>query len=315
MLTYDLINKNKRESWVLIFSFLIVISLLGYVFSQIYNSPGILVFAVLFSLVSALISYYYSDSITLKVSKAQEIDRSQNRDLYNMVENLCIAAGIPTPKIYIIPDSAPNAFATGRDPKHAVICYTAGILQKLNKTELEGVTAHELSHIGNYDIRVMTLVVVLVGTITLLGNLFLRAGMFGGMGRRRNSNDGGIGMALLAIGILLAVLSPVIATLIKLAVSRQREYLADASGALLTRYPEGLANALEKISSDTTPLAEANNATAHLYIVNPFHQDADESSPRAQVAESHGARNWFANLFNTHPPIADRIKRLREMNL
>lgn len=313
MLTYDLINKNKRESWILIFSFLVVISALGWVFAQVYQNDAILYLAVIFSMGSALFSYYFADSITLAVSKAQEVDRTTNQQLYNVVENLCIAAGIPTPKIYIIQDSAPNAFATGRDPKHAVICYTTGILQKLNKMELEGVTAHELSHIGNYDIRVMTLVVVLVGVIALMSNWFLRFSFFGGR-RSNNKNDGGVGIALFAIGILLAILSPLIATIIKLAVSRQREYLADASGALLTRYPEGLATALEKISADTTPLVEANNATAHLYIVNPFHEDRAEATSE-HPQNPHGGRSWFAGLFNTHPPIEERIKRLRTMNL
>jgi len=313
MLTYDLINKNKRESWILIFSFLVVITIIGYIFAQVYQTDAILYLAVIFSLGSALFSYYFADSITLSVSKAQEVDRRANPQLYNIVENLCITAGIPTPKIYIINDSAPNAFATGRDPKHAVICFTSGILQKLDKTELEGVTAHELSHIGNYDIRLMTLVVVLVGTIALASNFFLRFSMFGGRRSNNNNNSGNIGIILFAVGILLAILSPLIATIIKLAVSRQREYLADASGALLTRYPEGLASALEKISSDDQPLAEANNATAHLYIVNPFHQDNPPMA--AQATGNHGGRGWFAGLFNTHPPIADRIKRLRTMNL
>jgi heat shock protein HtpX len=312
MLTYDLINKNKRESWILIFSFLIVISALGWVFAQVYQNDAILYLAMIFSVGSALFSYYFADSITLSVSKAQPVDRATNQQLYNIVENLCIAAGIPTPKIYIINDAAPNAFATGRDPKHAVICFTSGILQKLNKTELEGVTAHELSHIGNYDIRVMTLVVVLVGMITLLGNWFLRFGMFGG--RRSNSKDNNLGQILFIVGIILAILSPLIATLIKLAVSRQREYLADASGALLTRYPEGLASALEKISDDSAPLVEANNATAHLYIVNPFHEDRGQSTSD-HPQNPHGARTWLAGLFNTHPPIEDRVKRLRAMNL
>lgn len=303
MLTYDLINKNRRESWILIFSFLVVISLLGFVFSQVYENSAILYFAVGFSMFSAFISYYFSDSITLALSKAQEVDRSSNQQLYNIVENLCIAAGLPTPKIYIIDDTAPNAFATGRNPKHAVICVTTGILQKLDKTELEGVIAHELSHIGNYDIRVMTLVVVLVGTITLLADWFLRAGFWGG---RKHSNDrdgGNLGQIFFIAGIILALLSPIIATLIKLAVSRQREYLADASGALLTRYPEGLARALEKISADKEPLEAANKATAHMYIVNPLKDTG------------HGSVSWFAGLFNTHPPIQDRIKKLREMNL
>lgn len=314
MLTYDLINKNKRESWILIFSFLIVISLLGYLFAQVYDNSAILYLAVIFSVGSALFSYYFADSITLAVSKAQEVDRASNLQLYNIVENLCIAAGIPSPKIYIINDGAPNAFATGRDPKHAVICYTSGILQKLNKTELEGVTAHELSHIGNYDIRLMTLVVVLVGMVTLLSNWFLRFSFFGGRRSNSRDNNNNIGMILFAVGILLAILSPLIATLIKLAISRQREYLADASGALLTRYPEGLASALEKISNDTQPLVEANNATAHLYIANPFHADRTQNTS-GNPENPHGARSWMAGLFNTHPPIEDRIKKLRTMNL
>jgi len=209
------------------------------------------------------------------------------------------------PRVYIIDDTAPNAFATGRDPKHAVVCVTTGILQKLQKTELEGVIAHELSHIGNYDIRVMTLVVVLVGTITLLADWLLRASFFGG-GRKRSNDSGGNQLAaIIAIaGLILAILSPLIATLIKLAVSRKREYLADASGALLTRYPEGLAKALEKISKDTEPLEAANKATAHMYIVNPLKEHQGKDSV-----------GWFAKMFNTHPPIEDRIKKLREMNL
>jgi heat shock protein HtpX len=301
MLTYDLINKNKRESWLLIFCFLIIISLLGFVFAQAYNNPGILYFAVGFSIFSSLISYYFSDSITLALSQAKAVDRQNNPELYRLVENLCIAAGLPTPKIYIIEDTAPNAFATGRDPQHAVVCFTTGILQKLEKVELEGVVAHELSHIGNYDIRVMTLVVVLVGVVTLLADWMLRARFFG-RGNDREGNQ--LKSLFMIVGIILALLSPIIATLIKLAVSRQREYLADASGALLTRYPEGLAKALEKISADTEPLEAANKATAHLYIVNPLKEHKGQTSV-----------GWFAGMFNTHPPIADRVKRLREMNL
>ncbi len=303
MLTYDLINKNKRESWILIFSFLVIISLLGFAFSRVYNNSAILYFAVGFSIFSSFISYYFSDSITLALSQAKEINRQNNQELFRIVENLCIAGGLPTPKIYIIDDTAPNAFATGRDPQHAVVCVTTGILQKLDKAELEGVIAHELSHIGNYDIRVMTLVVVLVGTITLLADWFLRASFFGG--RRKSDSEGGNQMQIffMIAGILLAILSPIIATLIKLAVSRQREFLADASGALLTRHPEGLARALEKISKDTEPLEAANKATAHMYIINPLKEHKGDSV------------GWFANLFNTHPPIEERIKRLREMNL
>jgi heat shock protein HtpX len=270
MLTYDHIAKNKRESFFLIFVFLLIIISLGWVFSRTYNNPGILYFAVGFSVLTSFISYYFSDSITLALSHAKEVDRQTAPELYRLVENLCITAGLPTPKVYIIEDTAPNAFATGRDPKHAVVCFTTGILQKLEKTELEGVVAHELSHIGNYDIRVMTLVVVLVGTVTLLADWMLRASFFGGR-RRSNDNGGGNVAALFAlVGLVLAILSPIIATIIKLAVSRKREYLADASGALLTRYPEGLARALEKISGDREPLEAANKATAHMYIVNPL---------------------------------------------
>jgi heat shock protein HtpX len=304
-LTYTEIARNKRESWYLIAIFLVIITALGYVFARVYNNQAILVFAVGFSLFSSWISYFFSDSITLAISRAQLVDRAQAPDLYRLVENLCIAAGLPTPKIYIIDDPAPNAFATGRDPEHAVVCVTSGILRIMEKSELEGVIAHELSHIGNYDIRVMTLVVVLVGTITLLSDWFLRFGFLGG--RRRSSNsEGGQVLAIMAIiGLVLAILSPIIATLIKLAVSRHREYLADASGALLTRYPEGLARALEKIAADEEPMQHANNATAHLYFASPFKADTSHDT----------AGHWFANLFNTHPPITERIKRLRSMNL
>ncbi|MFA5990629.1 MAG: M48 family metallopeptidase [Candidatus Doudnabacteria bacterium] len=310
MLTYDLINKNKRESWILIFSFLIVISLLGWAFSIRFGDVNILYFAVGFSIFSSFISYYFSDSITLAISQAKEVNRQDNQELYRLVENLCITAGLPTPKIYIIEDTAPNAFATGRDPQHAVVCFTTGILAKLEKPELEGVVAHELSHIGNYDIRVMTLVVVLVGVITLLSDWFMRASFFG----RRKSSDregGQIGTILAIVSLVLVILSPIIATLIKLAVSRKREYLADASGALLTRYPEGLARALEKISADTEPLEAANKATAHMYIVSPFHDDSDPSL----MLGATGKKGWFSNMFNTHPPIEERVKKLREMNL
>lgn len=312
MITYDHINKNKRESYILISLFLIIISILGFAFSQVYNAPEILYFAVGFSIFSSLISYYFSDSITLALSQAKEVDRRGNPELYRLVENLCIAAGLPTPKIYVIDDTAPNAFATGRDPEHAIVCFTTGILQKLEKTELEGVVAHELSHIGNYDIRVMTLVVVLVGVVTLLADWMMRATFWGGRRRSRSSEGGGqLQLILLVAGIILAILSPIIATLIKLAVSRKREFLADASGALLTRYPEGLARALEKISADTEPLEAANKATAHLYIVNPFHED---TALKAN-APAGGGQSWFSSLFNTHPPIEERVKRLREMNL
>lgn len=208
MITYTAIAQNKTKSWLLIFVFLVLVIALGFVFSQAYNAPGILVFAVLFSTVSALVSYYYSDSITLAMSRAQEVDRKNAQELYRVVENLTIAAGLPLPKIYIIDDSAPNAFATGRDPQHAVVCVTTGILQKLEKTELEGVIAHELSHVGNYDIRVMTLVVVLVGTITLLADWMLRMSFWGG-GRSRSKDGGNASGIFMLIGIVLALLSQI----------------------------------------------------------------------------------------------------------
>lgn len=298
MLTYTEINKNKTYSVLLIFAFLLVIIGLGFVFAQAYGAPEILVFAVIFSSVSSLISYFYSDKITLAMSGAHQIDLNANPELYRLVENLSITAGLPMPRVYIIEDAALNAFATGRNPQNAVVAVTTGLLQKLDKTELEGVLAHEMSHVGNYDIRFMTLVVVLVGIITLLADWMLRMSFFGG--RRNNNNNSGGGIFLL-IGIGLAILSPIVALLIKLAVSRQREYLADASGALLTRYPEGLASALEKIAGDHKPLETANKATAHLFISNPLKDHEGDS------------QSWFAGLFNTHPPIEERIKRLREM--
>jgi len=242
-------------------------------------------------------SYYYSDKMILGMSGAKQIQKKGNPELFRIVENLCIGAGIPMPKIYIIEDSAPNAFATGRDPKHSIVCVTTGILSKLDKAELEGVIAHELSHIQNYDIRVMSVVVILVGLVALLADFFMRSLWYGGNRRDRESSNAA--SIFLFIGIILAVLSPIIATLIQLAVSRKREFLADASGSLLTRYPEGLASALEKIAKDKEPLEAANNATAHLYIANPFKGKIEGS--------------WFANLFNTHPPIEERIKILRSM--
>lgn len=299
-LVYDHISSNKTKTAALIGVFLVVIIVLGFAFSQAYNDPAILYGAAGFSIIYALVSYYFSPQITLALSRAKLVDRQANPELYNLVENLAIAAGLPAPKIYVIDDTALNAFATGRNPQNAVIVFTTGIIEKLNKQELEGVAAHELSHIGNYDIRLMTLVVVLVGILTLLADFFLRMSF---SGRRRSSNSEGGGqiqaVAMIA-GVVLALLSPLIASLIQLAISRKREYLADASGALLTRYPEGLASALQKISADTEPLEAANKATAHLYIANP-------------LKNNKSGVGFFAGLFNTHPPVAERIRRLREM--
>ncbi len=301
MLTYDHIDSNKRKTAMFIAAFLVMIIAIGFTFSQAYGEPGILYIAVGFSTLMSLLSYYFSDSITLAISGAKPVDRQSNQELYRLVENLSIAAGLPTPRIYIIEDTAINAFATGRNPQHAAVVFTTGILSRLNRQELEGVAAHELSHIGNYDIRLMTVVVVLVGIVTLLADWFLRFSFFG---RRRNSENGGgqIQAIFMLVGLILAILSPLIATILQLAVSRNREYLADASAALLTRYPEGLASALEKISADREPLEAANKATAHLYIANP-------------LKNQHGGIGMFAKLFSTHPPIEERIRRLRGMHV
>ena len=297
MLVYTEVSKNKAYSVLLIFVFLIFIIGLGWFASLYFGNPGILYIAVIFSTFSALISYYFSDQITLTMSGAKQIDLKTQPQLYQIVENLTITAGLPMPRVYIIEDTAMNAFATGRNPKNAVVCATTGLLSRLNETELEGVLAHELSHIGNYDIRFMTLVVVLVGIITLLADWMLRASLFGGGDDNDNKNP-----VFMIAGLILLIISPLIAMLIQLAVSRKREFLADASGALLTRYPEGLASALEKISADHEPLETANKATAHLFIVNPLNNQSNDS------------RSWLASLFNAHPPIEERIKRLREMN-
>lgn len=296
---YDQIASNKRRTILFMSIFLLFIIFLGWVFSRALGSPGILYIAVIFSTVQAFVSYYYSDKITLAISGAKEVKKADSPELYRVVENLSITAGLPMPRVYIVEDSAPNAFATGRDPNHAVVCVTTGILQKLDKVELEGVIAHELSHVGNYDIRLMTVIVVLVGVVVLMSDFFIRISFWGGGDDDRDS--GQLGLILMIVGIVLALLSPLFASLIQLAISRKREYLADANGALLTRYPEGLARALEKISADPVPLKKANKATAHLYITNPMKEHKGTS------------RGWFAGLFNTHPPVDERVKRLREM--
>lgn len=297
---YKQIDSNKRKTFLLITLFLIFIISLGWIFSRALEEYWILPAAVVFSIIQALVAYYYSDTITLLISRAKEIKHDDLPELFHIVENLCITAGLPMPRIFIIEDSSPNAFATGRDPEHAAIAVTTGLLQKLKKVELEGVIAHELSHIKNYDIRLMTIVVVLVGIVALMSDWFLRWTWWG-ESRKRDREEGGaqIQAILMLIGLVLAILSPLIATLIQLSISRNREFLADADGALLTRYPEGLASALEKIAADSEPLEVANKATAHLYIVNPL--------------KGGGAISWFANLFNTHPPIEERIRRLRTM--
>ena len=295
---YNRIDENKRETVYIILAFVAVISAIGYFAGQYFgegSGTAFLGFALIFSGISGFASYYGSDKIVLAISGAKEVKETENPYIHKLVENLCIGSGLPKPKIYIIDDTAMNAFATGRDPQHAVICFTTGIIDRLDKLELEGVTAHELSHIGNYDIRLMSIISVLVGTIVLVSDWFTR-GMFYGGGRKRGRGEAsGI---LMLIGLVLLILSPIIASLIKLALSRQREFLADSSAALLTRYPKGLADALRKISSDREVLEAANGATAHLYITNPL------------KGEQAG---FMANLFSTHPPVEERIRRLEEM--
>jgi heat shock protein HtpX len=296
---YTQIDSNKRKTWLLMSVFLVAIILIGYVFSYALNDSSILYFAVIFSIVSSFVSYWWSDKIVLAMSSAREIDHDSNRELYHIVENLCITAGLPTPKIYIIDDTAPNAFATGRDPKHAVIAVTAGLLKKLNKTELEGVIAHELSHIGNRDILLATLVTVMVGMIVLLADWFRRWSFFGG--RKSNRESGQLGLIMMVAAIVLSILAPLFAYLMQFAISRRREFMADADGALLTRYPEGLATALEKISADQEPLEVANRATAHLYIASPFKENTGKKI------------GFFTKLFMTHPPVEERVAALRGM--
>ncbi|MCX6740964.1 MAG: M48 family metallopeptidase [Candidatus Parcubacteria bacterium] len=299
---YTQISSNVRKTWLLMSVFLILIIGVGYWLSYVYDSPDILIIAVIFSVGVSSMSYWYSDKIVLGLNKAQEIKKSDNPELYRLVENLCITAGLPTPKIYILNEDAPNAFATGRNPQHAMIAVTRGLLEKMNKTELEGVIAHELSHIGNRDMLLQTVVVILVGVLTMACNLFFRLSFYGG-GRRSSSNDreGGQATAIFFIlGLIAVILAPILAKLLSLAISRKREFLADSSGAMLTRYPEGLASALEKIAADTTPLTVANPAMAHLYISSPFQNQQKIS--------------WLAKLFMTHPPIEERIRILKQMN-
>ncbi len=299
MSLYTQQDNNVRKTWFLMVVFFVVVIGLGWFFSYVYNSPGILYFAVIFSVLMNIFSYWFSDKVVLAMYRAIPVTRESNEMLWNVVENLTITAGLPMPKLYIIPDAVPNAFATGRNKEHAAVAVTAGLLSILNRTELEGVIAHELSHIGNRDMLLSTVVVVLVGFVTLLSDFFLRMSMWGGNRRNNRDEGGGAGALMMVFGIILAILSPVIATLIQLAISRKREFLADASGALLTRYPEGLASALEKIGAYSGEMQHANNATAHLFISNPF--------------GAGKVTGFLHKLFMTHPPIEERIKVLREM--
>lgn len=289
---YSHSSKNIELTWLYLSIFFLGVIGVGYLFAQVYGNSSILYVAVGFSVVTSFVSYWWSDRIVLSMAHAVPVDRESNREIYNLVENLCMTAGLPVPKIYITEDAALNAFATGRDPEHGVVCLTTGLLARLNKTELEGVIAHELSHIKNRDTLVSTIVVILAGFISILADMFQHSLLF----RGRDSDNRG-GGALIIVGIILSILAPLAAMLIRMAISRKREFLADASGALLTRYPEGLASALEKISGDPKPLDTASGATAHLYISNPFKSGT------------------IMKLFMTHPPIEERLAALRNMDL
>ncbi len=298
---YTFKSKNIKKTWLLMGLFLVIISALGWFLSYYFNSPSIFYYAIAFSLIMNLVSYFYSDKIVLGLTGAKPVEFKDNPELYRIVENLCITAGLPMPKIYILPELAPNAFATGRNPQNAVIAVTEGLLQKLDTSELEGVIGHELSHIGNRDILLQTVVVVLVGIVTILADIFTRATFWGVRGRDDNEGGGLINGILMLVGIIFVILSPLIAQLLQLAISRKREFLADASSALLTRYPDGLARALKKISTDPTPMKRVSNATAHLYIANPF--------------KGKQSQSWLVKIFMTHPPVEERIKALNEMSV
>ena len=284
-------SKNVTKTWLLMSIFFVVVIGFGYFVSFYYSNPNILYFFVVFSILMNIFSYWFSDKIVLTLAGAKVAKREEYFDLYTSVENLSITAGLPMPKVYVVQDSAPNAFATGRDKNHAVVCATTGLLQILDKTELEGVVAHELSHVGNRDMLLSTVVVVLVGFITILADFFTRSLFFS----RRSDNDNKVGGIFMIIGIILSILAPLVAILIQLAISRKREFLADASGALLTRYPEGLANALRKISQYSKPMTRQSNAIAHLYIADPKGSKLGKK---------------ISGFFVTHPPVEERIKAL-----
>ncbi len=294
---YSAQSTNVWKTWLLMSVFFVVILFLGWFLSLYYDSYAILLGAFAFSMIMNFVSYWYSDKIVLSISGAKEASKEEFYELYTLVENLAITAGLPMPKVYVIPDEAPNAFATGRNEKHATLAFTVGILRILNRTELEGVIAHELAHVKNRDILLQSVVVVLVGFVTLLSDIFVRSTFFGGS----RDNDNKAGTIFMIVGIVLLILSPIIATLIQLAISRKREFLADATGALMTRYPEGLASALQKISSNARPLEKANHATAHLFISDPFKEPGEEGKEKI---------GFFHKLFLTHPPVEERVNAL-----
>ena len=305
---YEVKSQNQFKSFVVVGFFLLFSTVAIYFLTKAFayytgytpGGLGYLGVALIFSGITTFFSYFYSDKIVLTLSQAHPADKRRYFNFYTAVENLTLSQGMPVPKLYVVSDSAPNAFATGRNADHAVVCVTTGLLDKLNKTELEGVLAHELTHIKNYDMLLMSLVSVMVGVIALLGDWLLRASWFG---RRKDSNrEGGqLGAIIMVIGIIFALVSPIVSQLIQLAISRRREFMADAGSVEITRQPSGLISALQKLESDSEPLEVANKATAHLYIVNPF---------KNQIK---GAVGWFAGLFNTHPPIDQRIKALKQM--
>ncbi len=298
---YTQAESNIHKTWFYLTGFLVFVIFLGWLISYLVGSYVILWIAIIYSILTSFFSYWYSDKIVLAASRAKLIKKENNPELYRLVENLCITAGLPMPRIYIVPENQPNAFATGRDPKHSAVVLTQGLLDKLKRDELEGVISHELSHIGNRDILLSTIIVVLVGAVVAITDIFFRLSFYGGFSDREDRGGGQIRIVLIGISLILAILAPLFATLIKLAISRKREFLADASGALLTRYPEGLARALEKISADQTPMRTASNSTSHLFITSPF--------------KGKQTKKWFIRLFSTHPPIEERIKALRGMEV
>ncbi|MBT4124697.1 MAG: M48 family metallopeptidase [Candidatus Pacebacteria bacterium] len=302
MTHYQLVASNKARSLFVVVGFIAFILLAAYLMVEgLGYSLDIIGFALIFAGFSSFGSYYFSDKIILTLAGAREAKRSEFFDFYTVAENLSSSQRMPLPKLYVIDDTAMNAFATGRDPDHAVVCATTGLLSRLNRREIEGVVAHELSHVKNYDIRLMSLVAILVGFISLLADWVLRMTYWGG-GKKKNSRDGDnqLQAILFIAGIVLALLSPLIAQLIKLAISRKREYLADASAVAMTKNPEGLISALQKLTADKEPLEAANKATAHLYITNP-------------LKNTHGGIGMFSKMFMTHPPITERISSLKQL--
>lgn len=294
---YERVAANKRRSWLIMVVFIVFVVGAAYLMARgLGYGPGVVGWALVFSGVMSYVSYYFSDKIILGLSGARIASREKDFDFYTVAENMATVARIPLPRLYVIEDTALNAFATGRDPQHAVVVATTGLLGKLNRTQLEGVVAHELSHVKNYDTRLASLVTILVGLVALLADWFLRISYWGG--GKRDRDGGQLQAAFFVVGLVLALLSPIIAQLIQLAISRRREFLADAEAAKLTRFPDGLAQALEILATDKEPLEAANKATAHLYITNP-------------LKNHHDAVGWFAGLFNTHPPIHERVKALR----